>query len=179
MKSWTLPFVFVAACIVCSLAPALGEAGVDAASVLALMACAGSLAVLTASSDGWSRRRARSSRAPQRAGFAPTSSAVACECHRLESIRRLATRHLRSYAMVDNTLKLSYDRDAASEVEGMVALERECCDSLDFRLDRRDSGIELTIVGPTASGPQARWLLSQFLAHRMQLPVDYDVSTPS
>ena len=178
MKSWKSLLAVATACVASSAAPVLASTRTNVASILALLLCAGSLAVLTAGS-----RRGGRLAGEGRPAFVPgiqsASRAVApvgstTADHRLERVRRLASQHLRSYTLTENTLRLSYDRDAADDVEGVVAIERKCCAFLDFRVTRRDAEIELTIVGPATPGPQARWLLSRFLADRMQLPIRYE-----
>lgn len=82
---------------------------------------------------------------------------------RLARIRQLTKQHLRSHRLEGSSLHLSYDGAAASEVEHIVKLERECCAFLDFELSRRGDDVELTIVGPEQPGSDAQWLFSQFL----------------
>lgn len=82
---------------------------------------------------------------------------------RLARIRQLTKQHLRSHRLKGSSLHLSYDGAAASEVEHIVKLERECCAFLDFELNLRGDDVELTIVGPEQPGSDAQWLLSQFL----------------
>lgn len=86
---------------------------------------------------------------------------------RLTRIRQLTKQHLRSHRLEGSSLHLSYDGAAASEVETIVKLERECCAFLDFELSRRGDVVELTIVGPEQSGSDAQWLFSQFLPENM------------
>lgn len=82
---------------------------------------------------------------------------------RLARIRQLTKQHLRSHRLDGSSLQLSYDGAAASEVEHIVKLERECCAFLDFELSRRGDDVELTIVAPEQPGSDAQWLFSQFL----------------
>jgi hypothetical protein len=193
MKSSNLFFILVAACMACCIASLLGLTGTSAAAVMALFACAIALTVLTVGSGEWSRRHRRlDTRVESRGpfvprivpGIAPTSLPAAPLAsptvdHRLERIRRLASKHLRSYTLTENALRLSYGRDAAVEIEDYVALERKCSACLEFRVDHRDSEIELVVVGTATPGPQARWLLMQFLALRMHLPINYDAPMAS
>lgn len=98
---------------------------------------------------------------------------------RLARLRQLSQQHLRSYELSGNTLKLSYDRDAAVDVQQAVAVERQCSALLDFHVSQCDENVVLTIVGPSAVGLNARWLFFKFLAQRMQLPIDYDEASES
>lgn len=82
---------------------------------------------------------------------------------RLARIRQLTKQHLRSHRLEGSSLHLRYDGSAASEVDHVVKLERECCAFLDFELSRRGDAVELTIVGPEQPGSEAQWLFSQFL----------------
>ncbi|MEL4180387.1 hypothetical protein [Roseateles sp. PN1] len=86
---------------------------------------------------------------------------------RLARIRQLTKQHLRAHRLEDSSLHLSYDGAAASEVEHIVKLERECCAFLDYALSRRGDDVELTIVGPEQSGSDAQRLFSQFLPENM------------
>lgn len=82
---------------------------------------------------------------------------------RLARIRQLTKQHLRSHRLEGSSLHLTYDGAAASDVEHIDKLERECCAFLDFELSRRGDDVELTIVGPEQPGSDAQWLFSQFL----------------
>lgn len=82
---------------------------------------------------------------------------------RLARIRKLTKQHLRSLRLEGSSLHLTYDGAAASEVEHIVELERECCAFLDFELSLGSDAVELTILGPEQPGSDAQWLFSQFL----------------
>ena len=99
----------------------------------------------------------------------PESVAIACTLDpqaigaRLADISRLTKQHLLSHRLDGRTIRLTYDRAAVKEVERIVALERECCAFLDFRLRLAADGVELTITGPDRPGSDVQWLLAQFL----------------
>lgn len=81
----------------------------------------------------------------------------------LARIRQLTKQHLRSHRRDGSSLHLTYDGAAASEVEHIVKLERECCAFLAFELSLRGNDVELSIVRPEQQGSDAQWLFSQFL----------------
>lgn len=82
---------------------------------------------------------------------------------RLARLRRLTRDHLRSHHLFGSTLSLVYGRDAATEVASIVALERQCCAFLEYRLTETAEAVELVIAGPEQAGSDAQWLFAQFL----------------
>jgi hypothetical protein len=61
------------------------------------------------------------------------------------------------------TLRLTYRRDAAEEVQRIVQLERSSCAFLDFLLVDGAEGCVLAITTPEGTKDAARWLFAQFL----------------
>lgn len=82
---------------------------------------------------------------------------------RLAHIRQLTRSHLRAHSLQDSTLRLTYDLEAAKELEAIVALERDCCGFLVFHLTVGHDAVDLLIVGPPQEDTDAQWLFSQFL----------------
>jgi hypothetical protein len=65
---------------------------------------------------------------------------------RLGDIQRLTREHLRAHRVEGRTLRLTYDAEAASEVERIVELERVCCAFLDFDIKASANAVELSIA---------------------------------
>lgn len=82
---------------------------------------------------------------------------------RLAQIRSLTRHHLRVHRMEGSTLSLTYDLAAAVELAEIVALERECCAFLDFKIRTHVDAVELSIQGPRQAATHTQWLFAQFL----------------
>jgi hypothetical protein len=81
---------------------------------------------------------------------------------RIEFIRTL-DRHLKRVRRSDNSIVLTYGRDAGGGVRKLVELEKACCAFLWF--DVKDDGdeIELSITAPDSAREYARFLFEEFL----------------
>lgn len=82
---------------------------------------------------------------------------------RLAWIRHVTDRHLVSHRLGAAVLRLTYRIDALSDLERIIALERECCSFLRFSLERQGETVLLTVEAPEGGGGDARWLFDQFL----------------
>ena len=82
---------------------------------------------------------------------------------RLERLRQLADNSLQWHKLEGNVLRLAYRADAAAEVKAVVDLKRNCCRFLDFAVQDGAIRVELTITAPVDVGPDAQWLLAQFM----------------
>lgn len=85
---------------------------------------------------------------------------------RLARIERVTARDLLSHRLDGPNLYLTYKAQARSELEQVVALERECCAFLRFELRDSLAGPELGIHAPDGNDQGARWLFEQFLPKR-------------
>lgn len=97
-----------------------------------------------------------------------TAVAIACTLEsaefqeRVESIRDLARRSLRSSRRENLRLHLTYGPEARAEVEAMVASESECCAFLTFAVRSDKDGVGLTITAPIAALAAANELFAHF-----------------
>ena len=81
---------------------------------------------------------------------------------RLGWIAQLNSRHLRATERRGQTLVLTYDQSAASEVHEMVSREKACCPSISFSVAEDHDSVTLCIAVPGDSGEQADGFLSLF-----------------
>lgn len=82
---------------------------------------------------------------------------------RLAWIRRVTVNSLLSHRLDGSVLRLTYRSDAITDLEQIVAEERECCSFLRYSLEPHPAGVRLTIEAPDGDGTDARWLFDQFL----------------
>lgn len=100
---------------------------------------------------------------------AATDTVVACTLGsdalgpRLAWIGLMTDRHLVSHRLDATVLRLTYRVDALSNLEQIVALERECCSFLSFSLERLGETVLLIVEAPEDGGADTRWLFAQFL----------------
>ncbi|BEP52032.1 hypothetical protein [Variovorax sp. V116] len=83
---------------------------------------------------------------------------------RQERIASLARRSLLHQRQDGRTLTVRYARSASRELRELVALERECCAFLQFRLHEDSDAIELQITAPHEAEASAALLFSAFVA---------------
>jgi hypothetical protein len=76
-------------------------------------------------------------------------------------IRELNRRALLARSRDGLQLRLTYDAAAEEEVRDLVALERECCSFLDFRMDHRDGHVLVTITAPIGSTEAVEEIFSE------------------
>lgn len=81
---------------------------------------------------------------------------------RLAWIRRVTDRHLLSHRLDGTVLRLTYRGAALSDLEQIVAQERDCCAFMRYSLERLPDAVMLTIDAPRGAGTDARWLFEQF-----------------
>lgn len=81
---------------------------------------------------------------------------------RVAALHDLAARSLRRSRRDGLVLDLTYDAVSLSEVEDLVAKEKECCAFLHFRLRRDAEGVHLTITAPQNVAPAAEMLFAHF-----------------
>jgi hypothetical protein len=95
------------------------------------------------------------------------SSPIACTLFagdfkdRLEWIRELSAKSLRSHRREGLMLELTYDRCAAADVHEFVRREQACCGFLRFDVRESADAIHLTITAP----PEARSAADDLFAH--------------
>jgi len=82
---------------------------------------------------------------------------------RLAWIRRVTDRSLLSCRLDGTVLRLTYRDDALTDLEEIVAQERECCAFMRYSLEPASGVVKLTIEAPDGVGADARWLFDQFL----------------
>jgi hypothetical protein len=85
-------------------------------------------------------------------------------------IRELNWWALRGHERDGLQLRLTYDVDAQDEVRELVALERQCCSFLDFRMDRRDGSVLVTINAPTEATDALEEIFSELIAETPPAP---------
>lgn len=78
------------------------------------------------------------------------------------SIRELAERSLVSARRTGLILSLTYARDAIDEVRDLMAMERECCPFLDFKLSDDADGVHVRITAPPEATEAAELLFAHF-----------------
>lgn len=81
---------------------------------------------------------------------------------RVDRIRALAARSLRQSERSPLSLHLTYDADALSEVEELVAAESECCAFLGFVVKSDERGVHLRITAPESAALAANELFDHF-----------------
>lgn len=97
-----------------------------------------------------------------------TALAIACTLGagdfkaRLAGIRALARRSLLASRRQPLRLHLTYDRQALSAVQDLVAKEAECCAFLDFDLRHDANTVELTVTAPMSALAIANELFAHF-----------------
>lgn len=82
---------------------------------------------------------------------------------RVQDIRALFARSLRSHVLDGRQLRLSFDPAARDAVQDLVRKEKACCAFLDFKLEEAAEALDLTITVPPAAAENARDLLEPFL----------------
>lgn len=102
-----------------------------------------------------------------------TSAGPACSLEarafqeRLAWIGVLNQSFLRRSQRQGNTLTLTYDAAARSQVEDMVSRERDCCAFLEFEVTNADEEVELRITVPLHATDNADALLAPFQGNQM------------
>ena len=97
-----------------------------------------------------------------------TALAIACTLgagdfkERVEAIRALASRSLRSSSRKPLRLELVYGPEALAEVTELVAKEADCCSFLDFDLRHDAEAVRLTITAPVEALAAADELFAHF-----------------
>lgn len=97
-----------------------------------------------------------------------TALAIACTLGagdfraRVDGIRALAARSLRSSHRKPLQLELVYGPEALAEVEDLVAKESECCAFLDFDLKHDTQSVRLRITAPVEALAAADELFAHF-----------------
>lgn len=81
---------------------------------------------------------------------------------RVAGIRALSSRWLRTSRRKPLQLALTYEPEAAGDIEALVAKEAECCGFLDFDLQRDTVGVHLTITAPVEALAAADELFAHF-----------------
>lgn len=81
---------------------------------------------------------------------------------RVAALHELATRALQRSRRDDLVLDLTYDLAAFSEIQDLVAKEKECCAFLDFSLRRDAEGVHVTITAPQNATLAADDLFAHF-----------------
>ena len=82
---------------------------------------------------------------------------------RLHWIRRVTAEGMLAHRIDGTTLRLTYRRELAPELEQIVAEEQKCCAFLRFSLRAAEDAVLLSIEAPGGLGEEARWVFDQFL----------------
>lgn len=97
-----------------------------------------------------------------------TEAPVACTLeatayiNRLADIRNLVGRALKASRREGLSLYLTFEPEARSDVEEMVAKEKACCAFLDFQITHGAGGTKLTITVPPGAVDSADELFAVF-----------------
>ncbi len=83
---------------------------------------------------------------------------------RLAEIRAFTATNLVSHELDGRVLRLRYRREAATQLQRIVELERACCAFMDFAVTTtQQEHEELTLTAPPGTDDMAEWLFMQFL----------------